>query len=93
MTTKTFTFEHKGEQVSFEKDFSGVATPRWLRQNRNRDDLDQLFTLIEEFGGEAAVTAVDDMDASEFAAFSAELGKELQKAMKDFGDKAAAAAK
>lgn len=82
-----FKFEHNGETIEFEKDLSAVATPRWLRVNRNRDDLDQLFTLIEEFGGEDAVAAVDEMDADEFARFNDALGKELTKAMEKFASK------
>ena len=82
-----FKFEHNGEEIEFEKDLAGMATPRWLRVNRNRDDLDQLFTLIEEFGGEDAVAAVDEMDTDEFAKFNEALGKEIAKVMEKLGPK------
>lgn len=82
-----FKFEHNGEEFEFEKDLAGMATPRWLRVNRTRDDLDQLFTLIEEFGGDAVVEAVDDMDADEFAKFNDALGKEIARVMEKVNSK------
>ncbi|TKT03445.1 hypothetical protein [Streptomyces lasalocidi] len=91
MENKTYTFEHNGETIAFERDFSGLRSPKWLRENRRRDELDLLFTLIEEFGGEDVVAAVDDMDDTQFADFSEKLGKEMSKAMKEFGARANAA--
>lgn len=79
MTTKTFTFEHKGETVAFEKDFSEVRSPRWLRANRRRDEVDLIFTIIEDIGGEAVCEAVDEMNEEEFQTFVKAVMKEFSK--------------
>lgn len=77
MTAKTFTFEHNGKEVSFEKDFSTVRSPRWLRANRRRDEVDLIFTIIEDIGGEAVCEAVDEMNEEEFQKFVKTVMKEF----------------
>lgn len=72
-----FKFEHKGEEIEFEKDFSVARSPRWLRANRRRDEVDLVFTIIEDLGGDAVCDAVDEMTEEEFQAF-------VKKVMKEF---------
>lgn len=83
MTDKTsadlFSFEHNGETYTFEQSFDVVRSPRWLRANRRRDELDLAFTIIEELAGDDALEAIDDMSESEFEALSKKLNKELSK--------------
>lgn len=72
-----FTFEHDGETYTFEKPFSEVRTPRWLRANRRRDELDLAFTVLETLAGDEALAAIDTMDEDEFASLNERLHKEL----------------
>lgn len=73
MNTEHFTFEHKGETYTFEQGFEVVRSPRWLRANRRRDELDLAFTIIETIAGDDALEAIDDMDEDEFVALSKRL--------------------
>lgn len=81
MTDKTsadlFTFEHDGETYTFERSFDVVRSPRWLRANRRRDEMDLAFTIIEELAGDEAVEAIDSMDEAQFMALMKRLNKEL----------------
>lgn len=77
MTNKPFTFEHDGRTYTFEHGFEKVRTPRWLRANRRRDELDLAFTILEEIAGEEALEAIDDMDEDEFKALMDRMNKEL----------------
>ena len=83
MTDKTsadlFSFEHDGETYTFERSFDVVRSPRWLRANRRRDELDLAFTILEEIAGEDALEAIDSMDEDQFLALSKSLNKELSK--------------
>lgn len=83
MTDKTsadlFSFEHDGKTYTFEQPFDVVRSPRWLRANRRRDELDLAFTILEEIAGDDALEAIDDMDEDEFAELSKKLNKELSK--------------
>ena len=83
MTDKTstdlFSFEHDGETYTFERSFDVVRSPRWLRANRRRDELDLAFTILEELAGDDALEAIDSMDEDEFLALSKSLNKELSK--------------
>lgn len=72
-----FTFTHNGETYTFAESLEKVATGRWLRTNRRRDQLDLAFTVCEEIAGEEALAAIDDMDHKELAAFAERLGDEL----------------
>lgn len=72
-----FTFEHDGETYTFEKDFSEVRRPGWLRANRRRDELDLTFTVLETIAGDEALAAIDTMDEEQFSAFAQRLNKEL----------------
>lgn len=74
---KNFTFEHNGETIEFEHDLAEVRSPRWLRANRRRDELDLIFTIVEDFGGPAVEAAVDDMNEDEFSRFSRALNAAL----------------
>lgn len=81
MTDKTsadlFSFEKDGKTYTFEQSFDVVRSPRWLRANRRRDELDLAFTILEELAGDDALEAIDSMDEDEFAALSKALNKEL----------------
>lgn len=83
MTDKTsadlFSFEKDGNTYTFERSFDVVRSPRWLRANRRRDELDLAFTILEELAGDDALEAIDEMDEDEFAALSKALNKELSK--------------
>lgn len=75
--SQNFTFDHKGETVEFEGNLAEVRSPRWLRANRRRDELDLIFTILEEFGGRAVLAAVDDMSEADFSAFQLTLNKAI----------------
>lgn len=75
--TDNYTFEHNGETYTFEKSLSVVRTPKFLRANRRRDEVDLAFTVLEEIGGEDVVEVVDSMTEDEFKTFSKALMKEL----------------
>jgi hypothetical protein len=70
-----YTFEFKGETYTFEKPLSVVRSPRWLRANRRRDELDFAFTLLEEVAGDEVLDVTDSMTEGEFAAFSRDLNR------------------
>ena len=72
-----FKFEHNGKEYEFEKDFSVARSPRWLRANRRRDEVDLVFTILEDIGGEEVCEAVDEMTEAEFQEF-------VKKVMKQF---------
>lgn len=74
-----FKFEHNGETYEFEKDFSVARSPKWLRANRRRDEVDLVFTIIEDLGGEDVCDAVDEMDEAQFQAFVKKVMKEFSK--------------
>jgi len=76
-TNKNFTFEHNGETYTFEKGFEEVRSPRWLRANRRRDELDLAFTILEAIAGDDALEAIDSMNEDEFMALSKRLTKEM----------------
>lgn len=77
MSDKRFTFEHNGETYTFEKGFEVVRSPRWLRANRRRDELDLAFTIIEEVAGDEALEAIDSMSEAEFMKLAKRLTKEM----------------
>lgn len=77
MADSNFTFEQGGKTYTFEKSLDSVRSPRWLRANRRRDEVDLLFTMLEEVAGAEALEAVDSMTSSEFEAFAAKLNVEL----------------
>lgn len=72
-----FSFDHNGETHTFEKPFSTVRSPRWLRANRRRDELDLAFTILEEIAGDAVLDVIDSMTEEEFKAFAKRLNKEM----------------
>ncbi|MFE9497265.1 hypothetical protein [Streptomyces collinus] len=74
-----FKFEHNGEEYEFEKDFSVVRSPKWLRANRRRDEVDLVFTIIEELGGDDVCDVVDEMDEAEFQTFVKAVMKQFSK--------------
>lgn len=69
------TFEHNGKEYTFEKPFDTVETPKWLRANRRRDQIDLVFTLLEEIAGEECLEVIDEMTNEEFEKFSDDIGK------------------
>jgi hypothetical protein len=77
MSTPNFTFEHDGKTYEFEKGFEVVRSPRWLRANRRRDELDLAFTILEEIAGDEALEAIDAMTEDEFVALAKRLNKEM----------------
>lgn len=77
MTSENFTFEHNGETYSFEQGFEVVRSPRWLRANRRRDELDLAFTIIETIAGDDALDAIDDMTEEEFVDLAKRLNREM----------------
>jgi hypothetical protein len=82
MTDKTassenYSFEHNGETYTFEQSLDVVRSPKWLRANRRRDELDLAFTVIEEIGGVDVVEVIDGMTTEEFKVFTKDLMKEL----------------
>lgn len=79
-TADLYTFDHNGVTYTFEKELAVVRSPKWLRANRRRDELDLTFTIIEEIGGDDVVEAVDTMTSDEFKAFGKALMKELSAA-------------
>lgn len=77
MNTEHFSFEHNGETYHFEQGFEVVRSPRWLRANRRRDELDLAFTIIETIAGEAALEAIDDMSEDEFVSLAKRLNESM----------------
>lgn len=78
-----YTFEHNGKEYTFEKPFEAIATPKWLRANRRRDELDLAFTMIEEVAGDDALEAIDTMTQEEFKAFSVSMNKAMSESLED----------
>lgn len=72
-----YSFEHKGETFTFEHDFDVIRSPKWLRQNRRRDEVDLTFTILESVAGDDALAAIDDMGEDEFIAFAKALDKAI----------------
>lgn len=75
--TDLFSFEHRGNTYTFEKPFSTIRSPRWLRANRRRDELDLAFTILEELAGEGVLEVIDSMSEEEFKELSGRLLKDL----------------
>lgn len=66
----TYSFEFNGKTYRFEKSFETIATPKWLRANRRRDELDLAFTMLEEIAGDEVLEVIDTMTQDEFKEFS-----------------------
>lgn len=77
MTNDHFTFDHAGKTYTFEKPFSVVRSPRWLRANRRRDELDLAFTIIEAVAGDEALEAIDSMTEEEFKVLAERLNEAM----------------
>lgn len=77
MNDDFYTFEHDGQTYTFEQPFAVVRSPRWLRANRRRDELDLAFTILEEIGGDDVVEVIDNMTEDEFATFANDLNKAM----------------
>jgi hypothetical protein len=76
-----YSFEYNGDTYTFESAFAVIATPKWLRANRRRDELDLAFTIIEELAGDEALEAIDAMTQDEFKEFSKDMNKALSSAL------------
>lgn len=74
-----FKFEHNGEEIEFEKGFAVARSPKWMRANRSREEIDLVFFIIEDLGGEDVCDAVDEMDEKQFEAFVKAMMKEFTK--------------
>lgn len=74
-----FKFEHNGEEIEFEKSFAVARSPKWMRANRNRQEIDMVFFILEDLGGEAVCEAVDEMDEKQFEAFVKNMMKAFEK--------------
>lgn len=81
-TTSNYTFEHNGETYTFEHSLDTVRSPKWLRANRRRSELDLAFTILEEIGGDDVAEVVDNMTPAEFEAFSKRLMQEMNAAFR-----------
>lgn len=77
MQSDTYTFEHDGTTYTFERPFAVVRSPRWLRANRRRDELDLAFTIIEEIGGDDVLDVIDSMSEGDFMVFARDLNKAM----------------
>lgn len=75
--TDVYSFEHDGQTYTFERPFAVVRSPRWLRANRRRDELDLAFTILEEIAGDDVLDVIDSMDEDEFKAFSRDLNRAM----------------
>lgn len=76
-TDGNFSFTHDGKRYVFEKSFSVIRSPRWLSENRRRDETDLAFTMLEELAGDEAYEAILSMDWEQFK----DLQKKMQKEM------------
>lgn len=77
MQSDLYTFEHDGKTYTFERPFAVVRTPKWLRANRRRDELDLAFTVLETIGGDEVLDVIDSMTEDEFKAFAVGLNKAM----------------
>lgn len=77
MQNDLYTFEHDGKTYTFERPFAVVRSPRWLRANRRRDELDLAFTILEEIAGDDVLDVIDSMTEDEFVAFSKRLNSAM----------------
>lgn len=71
-----FTFEHDGQSYTFERPLSAVRSPRWVRANRRRDELDLMWTIVETIAGDEALAAIDTMTEAEFDGLMKQLERE-----------------
>ncbi len=60
-----FTFAHDGQEYVFKPTYD-VLTPGFLRRNRRRDDVDQMFTMFEALADEDTLAVIDVLSRSEF---------------------------
>lgn len=72
-----FTFEHRGETYTFEGSLKTLSKPGFIRRNRHKDEMDILFTLLEEIAGDEALEVIDDMEQDEFEKFAGELNEAI----------------
>ncbi len=63
-----FEFQHGGETFILAAP-SEVLTVGFARKNRNRDQMDQFFTIIEALADADTLAAIDDMKKDEFHQF------------------------
>jgi hypothetical protein len=64
-----FTFEHEGKSYTL-KATGDCLTPRFMRANRRRDDVDAFFTILEELADEDQLEVIDSMSNEEFGELS-----------------------
>lgn len=73
-----FEFEHRGESYRFEGSFKHLTKPGFIRKNRHKDEVDVLFTLLEDIAGDEALDAIDDMEPNEFEEFTKSLNAAIE---------------
>jgi hypothetical protein len=75
-----FEFEHDGEIFRLAA-ATKILSTKFARLNRNKSEIDQLFTMIEALADKPALDAIDDMMSDEFEEwtrdFYAHVGVEL----------------
>ena len=74
-----FSFSHGGKTHTA-RPYLEVLTPKWLRANRRRDEVDFAFTLLEALfeGDKAAMAALDSMDWTAFNATANDVMADMQ---------------
>lgn len=70
-----YTFTHSGESFTA-RPYLEVLTPKWLRANRRRDEMDFAFTLLEALY-EDNPKALDALDSMGWTKFNATAGAVL----------------
>lgn len=73
-----FSFEYDGETYAFEGSLSILTKPGFVRKNRHKDEMDILFTLLEEIAGDEALAVIDDMETKEFETFATQFNKAIE---------------
>ena len=71
-----FTFEHEGKSYTLKPTLDHL-TPRFMRANRRREDVDAFFTILEELADEVQLEVIDSMSGEEFGELSKDFYKHL----------------
>lgn len=71
-----FTFEYEGKSYTLKPTLDHL-TPRFMRANRRREDLDAFFTILEELADKDQLEVIDSMSSEEFGDLSEAFYKHL----------------
>lgn len=82
-TEDNYTFTYNDKQYTFEKGFDVIGSPKFLRSNRRRDELDFAFTMLEEIAGDEVLAVIDEMSTEEFKEFSKAMGEASRVALSE----------